>query len=58
MNPLFVNAGDPTGAGADYHLQSTSPVKDNGVALTGVVNDYDGTARPIGAGYSLGAFEK
>lgn len=58
VNPLFVNAGDPTGAGADYHLQSTSPVKDNGVALTGVVNDYDGTARPIGAGYSLGAFEK
>jgi len=58
VNPLFVNAGDPTGAGADYHLQSTSPVKDNGITLTGVVNDYNGTARPIGAGYSLGAFEK
>jgi hypothetical protein len=58
VDPLFVDAGDSTGAGADYHLQSTSPVKDNGITLAGVVDDYDGTARPIGPGYSLGAFEK
>jgi Bacterial Ig domain/Right handed beta helix region len=59
VNPLFVNAGDSTGNGADYHLQSSSPVKDNGANMSSnVPNDYDGTARPIGAGYSLGAFER
>ena len=55
---MFVNAGDSTGAGADYHLQSGSPIKDNGVTLSQVPADYDGTARPIGAGYSIGAFQK
>ncbi len=58
VDPVFVNYGDATGAGADYHLQSASPVKDNGTTLAGVVDDYDGTARPIGPSYSLGAFEK
>lgn len=58
VNPLFVNAGDSTGAAADYHLQAGSPIKDNGVTLPQVANDYDGKARPIGAGYSIGAFEQ
>jgi hypothetical protein len=58
VNPLFVNAGDSTGGGADYHLQAGSPIKDNGVTLPQVINDYDGKARPIGAGYSIGAFER
>lgn len=58
LNPTFVNAGDSTGAGADYHLQSGSPIKDNGVTLSQVPADYDGTARPLGAGYSIGAFQK
>ena len=55
---MFVNYGDSTGAGADYHLQSTSPVKDDGVTLSNVPNDYSGTPRPMGPGYAIGAFEK
>jgi len=58
VNPLFVNAGDSTGAGADYHLQAASPIKNDGVAIPQVANDYDGKARPIGAGYSIGAFQE
>jgi hypothetical protein len=58
VNPLFVSAGDSTGAGADYHLQAASPVKDNGVTLPQVTNDLDAKARPVGAGYSIGAFER
>jgi len=58
FNPTFVNAGDSTGSGADYHLQSGSPIKDNGVTLSQVPVDYDGTPRPLGAGYSIGAFEE
>jgi hypothetical protein len=58
VNPAFVNSGDATGAGANYHLQAGSPVKDNGVTLPQVTNDYDGTIRPIGPGYSIGAFEE
>jgi Right handed beta helix region len=57
-DPMFAAYGDSTGAGADYHLQSASPIKDSGTALSTVPNDYDGTARPVGPGYSIGAFEK
>jgi hypothetical protein len=57
LNPMFVNSGDSTGVGADYHLQSSSPISDNGVTLTQVPVDYDGTARPTG-GYSIGAFQE
>jgi hypothetical protein len=58
VDPMFTNAGDSSGAGADYHLRSTSPVSDSATTLTGVPDDYDGTARPIGSGYSIGAFEQ
>lgn len=58
LDPMFVNYGDATGLGADYHLQSSSPVKDSGVTLSAVINDYNGIARPTGAGYSMGAFER
>jgi hypothetical protein len=58
LDPMFVNYGDSTGAGADYHLQSSSPIKDDGTTLSNVPNDYDGTLRPIGPGYAIGAFEK
>jgi hypothetical protein len=53
-----VSAGDSTGGGADYHLQATSPVRDSGNTLSAVPVDYDGTARPLGAGYAIGAFER
>jgi hypothetical protein len=52
--PMFVNYGDSTGAGADFHLQAGSPLKGAGTTLTAVVNDYYGTIR-VGAAYSIGA---
>ncbi len=58
VNPTFVNAGDSTGVGADYHLQAESPIKESGLILPEVSNDYDGKPRPIGRGYSIGAFEE
>jgi hypothetical protein len=52
--PMFVNYGDATGAGADFHLQAGSPLKGAGTTLTEVVNDFYGTSR-VGAAYSIGA---
>jgi hypothetical protein len=58
LDPIFQNSGDSTGVGADYHLQSASPIKDLGATIGNVTNDYDGTPRPTGPGYSIGAFEE
>jgi hypothetical protein len=50
-NPLFVNV-----ASGDFHLQELSPAIDTG-ADTGRVWDYEGTIRPQGSIYDIGAFE-
>ena len=34
-----------------------SPAIDAGVAITGLVDDYDGVARPQGDAVDIGAFE-
>ena len=54
-DPLFVtdSTGRDTG---DFHLQAGSPAVDAGVDA-GVTVDFDGVARPSGAGFDLGAFE-
>jgi Right handed beta helix region len=57
-DPMFQSAGDSTGAGANYHLRSESPIIDNATMLSAVGDDFDGTRRPIGDGYSIGAFEE
>ena len=49
--PMFV---DP--ANDDFHLLFNSPAIDAGTN-TGVATDYDGTARPQGAAYDIGAYE-
>ena len=49
--PMFV---DP--ANDDFHLLYNSPAIDAGTN-TGVATDYDGTARPQGAAYDIGAYE-
>jgi hypothetical protein len=54
-DPLFVNDQDGPGTG-DLHLQEGSPAVDAGVDA-GVTVDFDGIARPSGAGFDLGAFE-
>jgi hypothetical protein len=55
-DPQFVNyirAG-----GGDYHLQRTSPAIDMGTALYAPpLTDFDGTTRPQGVGYDIGAYE-
>ena len=52
--PMFVNYGDSTGAGADFHLQPDSPLKGAGVTLPQVTNDFYGNTRGTTA-YSVGA---
>jgi len=42
---------------ADLTLQAASPCIDAGKSLTTVQKDYNGTARPQGAAYDIGAFE-
>jgi hypothetical protein len=51
-DPLFVN-----GASGNYHLQTTSPARDNGSADGAPTKDFDGTSRPQGSGIDIGAFE-
>jgi hypothetical protein len=51
-DPQFV---DP--ASHDFHLRSTSPAIDAGVSIPQVMDDFDGTPRPQGAAYDVGAYE-
>ena len=49
---LFVNA-----AGNDFHLSATSPAVDAGTSQFAPAVDLEGTARPSGNGYDIGADE-
>lgn len=56
-------SGDPrfVSAGSDFHLQAGSPALDSGSSTVQPVvgDDYDATtARPRGAGFDLGAYER
>ncbi len=58
-NPLFVNGGNNAlPASPDFHLQSSSPALDNGLTVTEVTLDLDGTTRPQGPAYDRGAYER
>jgi len=52
VDPLFINSSV-----YDFHLLSTSPAINTGVAVSIVTKDLDGTARPQCTIYDLGAFE-
>ncbi|MBZ0294258.1 MAG: right-handed parallel beta-helix repeat-containing protein [Anaerolineae bacterium] len=52
INPNFMNA-----KGNDYRLRQGSPAIDVGAALSDVLTDMIGNARPYGSGYDLGAYE-
>jgi Ca2+-binding RTX toxin-like protein len=49
---LFVNVG-----GNDYHLAPTSPAIDTGTSLLAPAVDLEGTSRPRGNGFDIGAYE-
>jgi hypothetical protein len=51
-DPLFADA-----TGADFQLLAGSPAIDAGSPDSAPLDDYDGTARPRGAGFDIGAFE-
>jgi len=51
--PMFVSSSTPY----DFHLQSGSPAIDAGLTLSQVPYDFDGTARPQGSAYDIGAYE-
>jgi len=44
--------------GSDYHLLTTSLCVDGGTFLPEITDDLDGNARPLGAGYDIGAYER
>ncbi len=52
VDPLFV---DP--AGDDFHLQISSQAIDAGQPLPDVTDDIEGTPRPQGSGFDIGAYE-
>ena len=56
LDPMFVNYGDSTGAGGDFHLLPGSPLKGAGTTISNVTDDYYGTSR-VGAAYSIGAVQ-
>ena len=51
-NPLFADI-----ATYNYRIVFGSPCEDTGMNLPSVTNDLDGTFRPQGSGYDMGAFE-
>lgn len=51
-DPLLVD-----GPNGDLHLRAGSPAIDQGAAIAGLAADFDGTSRPQGAGFDIGAFE-
>lgn len=55
VDPQFTNY-IRTGGG-NYHLKSTSPAIDKGLATNAPSNDIDGTPRPRGAAVDIGAYE-
>lgn len=54
-DPQFIRyAADGSG---DYHLKLGSPAIDAGTSIGAPSTDFDGNARPLGAGYDIGAYE-
>jgi len=43
--------------GGDFHLREGSPALDNGETLTQVLTDLEGTPRPLGPAFDIGAYE-
>lgn len=55
--PDFVDNGDGTGSGANYHLGAASAIKAAGTSIGSFSKDKDNLDRPQWSAWSLGAFE-
>jgi hypothetical protein len=53
LSALFVDS-----ANADYHLPQGSPAVDHGATLEDLGDDIEGTPRPQGPAYDVGAYER
>ena len=51
-NPLYVNSGS-----FNFNIQSTSPAINAGNTIAEIMYDIEGTPRPQGSAYDIGAFE-
>lgn len=51
-DPQFVNASN-----GDFHLRSSSPAINRGYYWSSLTSDFEGTPRPSGSGYDIGADE-
>jgi len=56
VDPQFVTYTGAHGEN-DYHLKGSSPAVNVGITIEAVPLDYDGTTRPQGSAYDIGAFE-
>jgi hypothetical protein len=56
VNPKFANYSLSFGVN-DYHILAGSPAIDKGITLSDVPCDFEGTIRPQGVGFDIGAFE-
>lgn len=57
LHPEFVNAPDTLPAFPDFALTAASGAIDRGLTLPETAVSFDGTARPEGAAYDIGAYE-
>ena len=56
-NPGFVNAPDKLPMSPNFALTERSPAIDKGLFLTEIKTAFDGTTRPHGRAYDIGAYE-
>lgn len=56
-NPRFINAPAALPASPNFKLNERSPAIDKGLPLTAIKIDFDGTTRPQGRAYDIGAYE-
>jgi Right handed beta helix region len=57
VNPAFVNASATPPASPNFTLTERSPAIDKGLSLTVTKTAFDGTTRPQGGTYDIGAYE-
>jgi len=55
--PAFVNAGATMPDSPNFALTARSPAIDAGLPLTATRTAFDGTPRPQGRAYDIGAYE-